>query len=55
MFGYENEEEEQLTVPFDEKLYNGLSEDYMDDLFIPPNQYAEVNSKWMEERIDFDA
>lgn len=55
VFGYENEEEEQLTVPFDEKLYNGLSEDYMDDLFIPPNQYAEVNSKWMEERIDFDA
>ena len=55
VFGYENEEEDQLTVPFDEELYRSLEQDYIDDLEIPANQYAEVNSKWMEERIDFDA
>ncbi len=54
IFGYDNEEEEQLTVPFDEELYKELVDNYLDALDIPANQYAEVNSAWMEERIEHD-
>lgn len=54
IFGYDNEKEEQLTVPFDEELYKELEENYLDTLAIPANQYAEVNSNWMEERIEHD-
>ena len=53
IFGYDNEDEEQLTVPFDEELYRELEKDYKDDLYIPPNQYAEVNADWMKEHIEF--
>ena len=54
IFGYDNAEEEQLTVPLDGELYNELMADYIDDLYIPPNQYAEVNCQWMEDHIDFE-
>ena len=53
IFGYDNEDEEQLTVPFDEELYRELEKDYKDDLYIPANQYAEVNADWMKEHIEF--
>lgn len=52
IWDYDNAAGEQLTVNVDDELYTQLKDDYLAALAIPANKYAEVNDKWLAERID---
>ena len=43
-----------MTVNLDEEMYAQLRDNYLPALEIPAGEYAEVNEKWLAERIDVE-
>lgn len=54
IWNYANLAGEQLTVNLDEEMYAQLRDNYLPALEIPAGEYAEVNEKWLAERIDVE-
>lgn len=54
IWNYANLAGEQLTVNLDEEMYAQLRDNYLPALGIPAGEYAEVNEKWLAERIDVE-
>lgn len=54
VWDYVNAAGEQLTVEFDEELYEHLKADYGAVLSLPGGEYAEVDARWLSDRIDVE-
>lgn len=48
----DNGNDEKLTIPLDEELYQELVDNYSTVLAIPPGEYAEVDQEWIGERFE---
>lgn len=54
VWGFENENGDQMTVNLDRELYDILKRDYMEDLDVPAGKYAEVDARWLQARIKIE-
>lgn len=54
VWDFDNAMGEQLTVNIDDELYSQLEEDYLSELAVPANTYAEVNAQWLADRINVE-